>query len=247
MNFMNFKVIAECSGNQRKMIVETTLTNWETLQRKKMLQQPISQWHIKVYADPAHRYKTWEFTLDRTSQRLWDVVGSRDSFQTSWWKNASKILDFLKIASRSGWITPKTLRRNVGGFACGLGSPTSLSINPMDHLTTAYNVTKINQVPTSSTTLEEHDAIRESQAQYIVQMSNNILWSIVIGMENCNKITSDYIWNGLEKCLGYFCFTWMLIEYCIKHLRNKIYRFTSTTTLFYYKISSMKRIIWFSG
>ena len=54
---------------------------------------------------------------------------------------------------------------------------------------TAYNVMKINQVPTSSTTLEELDEIRESQAQYIAQMNKNIIWSIVIGMENCNKIT----------------------------------------------------------
>ena len=54
---------------------------------------------------------------------------------------------------------------------------------------TAYNVTKKNLVPTSSTTLEELDAIRESQAQYIAQMNKNMIWSIVIGMENCNKIT----------------------------------------------------------
>ena len=186
--FHDFQVIAECSGNPLKMIVETTLTNWETLQRKKMLQQPISQWHIKVYADPAHRYKTWEFTLDRTSQRLWDVVVSRDWFQMIWWKNVFKILGFLKIASPFGWITPKTLPRNVDGFACGLGSPTNLLINPTDHLMTACNVTKINQVLTSSTTLEEHGAIREFQARYIAQMNNNIIWSIVIGMENCNKI-----------------------------------------------------------
>ena len=59
----------------------------------------------------------------------------------------------------------------------------------MDHLMTAYNVMKINQVPTSSTTLDELDAIRESQAQYIDQMNKNIKWSIAIGMENCNKIT----------------------------------------------------------
>merc|ERR1712113_56799 len=107
------------------------------------------------------------------------------------WKNVFKILGFLKIASRFGWITPKILRRNVDGFAYGLGSKTSLLINPTDHLMTVCNATKINQVPTSSTTLEELDAIRESQAQYIAQMNKNIVWNIVIGMENCNKITLE--------------------------------------------------------
>ena len=144
---------------------------------------------------------------------------------TRWCRNAGHMSNWpgVGLTRYSGSICRSP--RMAFMFACGLGSPTSLLINPMDHLTTVCNVTKINQVPTSSTTLEEHDAIRESQAQYIAQMNNNIRWSIVIGMENCNKITSDYIWNGLEKCLGYFCFTWMLIEYCSKHLWNKMHRY----------------------